>query len=380
MNLYEVLNVSPNASQADIRKKYLELVIKVHPDKHAQTDVKKTITAMEFDFHELQLAWKTLANPARRFLYDISTFGQSQLHPEQDESFLIQLRMTEAAREVERMSSSFQRLLSRESSSPKGLIVTLALYGSYEELLKASRRPLEPPIGLSRVVDVLIPVQCLVEVHKLILPGGKTRTKADLPGFYSPILPSEDIEAGLLIRYTFSGKMHQVIALDEDPVWMPKKSHVVNTDALAFGGGENIDISGAGITRRSNGPLSPGSQQQRQQQQQPGATKGSPTRQTANPDVPRDRSSSSSGFLPQSSFRIASPLLKFALQAASACVTVPAQWAHAVLMPHLSSSALSQMSPFFLFAACAIALSTAMSPGKTVMKVEVFSIKKLARV
>jgi len=345
MNFYEVLSVSPNASQAEIRKKYLELVIKVHPDKHVQAEVKNTVNSMEYDFHELQLAWKTLANPARRFLYDINTFGKSQLHPEQDESFLIQLRMTEAAREVERMSTSFRRLLARESSSPKGLIVTLALYGSYDELLKASRKPLVTPIGLSRVVDVLIPVQCLIEVHKLILPGGKSRTKSDLPGFYNPIFPSEDIEAGLLIRYTFSGRMHQVLALDEEALWMPKKSHVVNIDALGPGG-ETIDTARA----PSPSPV---------------------TRQATRRDV---QAATATATTPSSS---SSAALKLALQAASNCLIVPMQWAHKSIGPHLSSSALSQMSPFIIFAACAICVSTALGHSEKHggMKLETWSKK-----
>lgn len=314
MNFYELLSITPRASRDEIRKRYLELVIQVHPDKRAHADVRNIITAMKFDFHELQRAWKTLKNPARRFEYDMEIFGQSLLHPDKDESFLIHLRMTEAAAAVERMSTRYQRLLLYEVGAPKGLIVTLALYAPYEELLKASKRPLEPPIGLSKAVDVLIPVQCLVEQHKIIVGGGKTCTKADITGFYSPILPSENIEMGLLIRYTFSGKVHQAIVRDDEPLWIPKKTHVVDISALGPGG-ENI-YSGA---RAGSSP----------------------------PSSCKDRTTSSE--LPASR---SLPMLKHALEAATKCVSIPMQWAHTLVMPHLPSSALSHMGPLFLLTAC----------------------------
>jgi len=353
MNFYQLFSVSPSAPRDEIRKKYLELVIKVHPDKREQENVKNILTAMEFDFYELQRAWKTLKNPARRFEYDLQTFGHSELHPNKDESFLIHLRKTDSAAAIERLSTKYQRLVLHEVGAPKGLILTLAFYGPYEELHRASRKPLENPVDLSRSVDVLIPLQCAVEGHKLIMSGGKTSTKSNIPGFYSPILPSETIQMGLLVRYTFSGKVHQAIVLDEEPVWIPKKTHLVNINALGPGG-ELLECD-AGL---GDGAACPA--------QSPRGVHRSSRRHTGNRSFPEDdvcaaptptappypsTSSSSSSFL---------PILKYALQAATACLSLPYQWAahgDSTWSHRLASSALSShMGPLVLLAACALCL------------------------
>eukprot|EP00397_Hematodinium_sp_SG-2012_P052983 GEMP01062988.1.p1 GENE.GEMP01062988.1~~GEMP01062988.1.p1 ORF type:complete len:329 (+),score=39.69 GEMP01062988.1:121-1107(+) len=232
MNHYEVLDVSPHATQNEIRRRYLALMLLLHPDKNPEQKAPADtgLSGREIQFHEVQEACRTLGNPARRFLYDIRTLGQSQVYPEHDESFFVQLRMTEAIREVERMAAVHQKILAREMQR-SGIIVTLALYGAYEKLVIASKRPLDPLMGMSTVVDVTIPVQCLVDHAKIIITGGKTKSKADLPGFYSPILPSEDIETGLLVRYTFHKVLHQVVSRDCEAIFIPKKSQIVDLTA-----------------------------------------------------------------------------------------------------------------------------------------------------
>jgi curved DNA-binding protein CbpA len=58
-DLYDVLGVSRNASQEEIKTRYNELVLVYHPDKGG--DVKK--------FNELQVAYKVLSNEQSRELY-----------------------------------------------------------------------------------------------------------------------------------------------------------------------------------------------------------------------------------------------------------------------------------------------------------------------
>jgi len=247
MNHYEVLGASPLATQADLRKRYLELMLKLHPDKKTQQTQSSMLCSEDIQFHNVQLAWRTLSNPSRRFLYDIRTLGKSELYPDQDETFLIQLRMTEAVREVERLGPVNQKILTREMQR-KGMIVTMALYGSYENLSNASKRPLETPMGLSKVVDVTIPVQCLVECGRIIISGGSTKSKSDLPGFYSPILPSENVPAGILIRYTFKDVLHQVFAADSESIFIPKKSQVVDIERAVLE--EELGVRELGIAKR----------------------------------------------------------------------------------------------------------------------------------
>lgn len=361
MNFYQLFSVSPSAPRDEIRKKYLELVIKVHPDKREQENVKNIFAAVEFDFYELQRAWKTLKNPARRFEYDLQTFGHSELHPNKDESFLIHLRKTDSAAAIERLSTKYQRMVLNEVGAPKGLIVTLAYYGPYEELHRASRKPLENPVDLSRSVDVLIALQCLVDKHKLIMTGGKTSTKSDIPGFYSPILPSESIQMGLLVRYTFSGKVHQAIVLDEEPVWIPKKTHLVNIHALGPGG-ELLEC-GAGPGDGAACPTQPPRGVHRSSRRHSGNGALPPEDDVCaapTPTAPPHPSTSSSS----SSSSSFSPILKYTLQAATACLSFPYQWAaHADgdddprWSHRLASSALSShMGPLVLLAACALCL------------------------
>ena len=61
---YEVLNVSKNASQTDIKKAYRKLAIKYHPDKNP--DNKEA----EAKFKESAEAYEILSNSQKREQYD----------------------------------------------------------------------------------------------------------------------------------------------------------------------------------------------------------------------------------------------------------------------------------------------------------------------
>ena len=62
MDLYKILEVRKNASPKSIKKAYHEKVLKYHPDKNQNTDIKK--------FHEIQTAYEILIDEEKRNKYD----------------------------------------------------------------------------------------------------------------------------------------------------------------------------------------------------------------------------------------------------------------------------------------------------------------------
>jgi hypothetical protein len=62
MDLYEILEIKPNASEIEIKKTYLRLVKQYHPDKN------KSPNAVEH-FHKIQSAYEILINPITRQEY-----------------------------------------------------------------------------------------------------------------------------------------------------------------------------------------------------------------------------------------------------------------------------------------------------------------------
>uniref|UniRef100_A0A672ZJJ6 DnaJ (Hsp40) homolog, subfamily C, member 11b n=1 Tax=Sphaeramia orbicularis TaxID=375764 RepID=A0A672ZJJ6_9TELE len=69
----------------------------------------------------------------------------------------------------------------------------------------------------AKVIDVTVPLQCLVKDSKLILTEA---SKAGLPGFYDPCVGEEK---SLKLLYQFRGVMHQVISADTEPLRIPKQ-------------------------------------------------------------------------------------------------------------------------------------------------------------
>lgn len=72
-DLYEVLGVSRDASQEEIRKAYRRLARQYHPDVSAEPDA-------EHRFKEIALAYETLSDPAKRRQYDL--FGGEGFTPD----------------------------------------------------------------------------------------------------------------------------------------------------------------------------------------------------------------------------------------------------------------------------------------------------------
>ena len=75
------------------------------------------------------------------------------------------------------------------------------------------------------VINVTIPVQCLVEESsRIILYEG---SKSGLAGFYDPCSDDgDDLDMKhLLIRYSYQGKLHQVLIKDREQLRCPRSTH-----------------------------------------------------------------------------------------------------------------------------------------------------------
>jgi len=67
-NFYEILGVRPRAEQQEIRKAYLRLSRKVHPDKQSTEEERKLATEI---FIRLKDAYDVLYDPEQRKRYDV---------------------------------------------------------------------------------------------------------------------------------------------------------------------------------------------------------------------------------------------------------------------------------------------------------------------
>ena len=71
------------------------------------------------------------------------------------------------------------------------------------------------------VINVTIPVQCLVEESsRIILYEG---SKSGLAGFFDPC-PEND-RRHFLIRYSYQGKIHQALIKDQEQLRCPRSTH-----------------------------------------------------------------------------------------------------------------------------------------------------------
>ncbi|XP_024863095.1 dnaJ homolog subfamily C member 11 isoform X2 [Kryptolebias marmoratus] len=117
----------------------------------------------------------------------------------------------EAESAVLLMQESVRRIIEAEESK-MGLIILNAWYGKF--VSDTSQKQ-----DKAKVIDVTVPLQCLVKDSKLILTEA---SKAGLPGFYDPCVGEEK---SLKLLYQFRGVMHQVISADTEPLRIPKQSH-----------------------------------------------------------------------------------------------------------------------------------------------------------
>ncbi|KAG8568614.1 hypothetical protein GDO81_014075 [Engystomops pustulosus] len=122
----------------------------------------------------------------------------------------------EAEAAVRLMQESVRRIIEAEEAR-MGLIILNAWYGKF--VTDNSRRNEKV-----KVIDVTVPLQCLVKDSKLILTEA---SKAGLPGFYDPCIGEDK---SLKILYQFRGVLHQVMSGDNEALRIPKQSHKIDAD------------------------------------------------------------------------------------------------------------------------------------------------------
>uniref|UniRef100_A0A672QS27 DnaJ homolog subfamily C member 11 n=1 Tax=Sinocyclocheilus grahami TaxID=75366 RepID=A0A672QS27_SINGR len=118
-------------------------------------------------------------------------------------------RKQEAEAAVLLMQESVKRIIDAEESK-MGLIILNAWYGKFVSDNSQKHES-------AKVIDVTVPLQCLVKDSKLILTEA---SKAGLPGFYDPCVGEEK---SLKLLYQFRGAMHQVLSGDTEPLKIPKQ-------------------------------------------------------------------------------------------------------------------------------------------------------------
>ncbi|XP_067095977.1 dnaJ homolog subfamily C member 11a [Osmerus mordax] len=128
----------------------------------------------------------------------------------------ISKKRQEAESAVLLMQESVRRIIETEESR-LGLIILNAWYGKF--VTDNSRRH-----ERAKVIDVTVPLQCLVKDSKLILTEA---IKSGLPGFYDPCVGEEK---SLKVLYQFRGVMHQVLSGDMEALRIPKQSHRIDAD------------------------------------------------------------------------------------------------------------------------------------------------------
>uniref|UniRef100_A0A7N8X4B4 DnaJ homolog subfamily C member 11 n=1 Tax=Mastacembelus armatus TaxID=205130 RepID=A0A7N8X4B4_9TELE len=128
----------------------------------------------------------------------------------------ISLKIKDLEKQRESSASNIAKK-KQEAEASVSLIILNAWYGKF--VTDNSRKH-----ERAKVIDVTVPLQCLVKDSKLILTEA---TKSGLPGFYDPCVGEEK---SLKVLYQFRGVMHQVLSGDTEPLRIPKQSHRIDAD------------------------------------------------------------------------------------------------------------------------------------------------------
>ncbi|XP_054274989.1 dnaJ homolog subfamily C member 11 [Macrosteles quadrilineatus] len=118
----------------------------------------------------------------------------------------------EAMAAVNLMGVTFSRIRATEEAN-KGVVIVKALYGRLTTLTEGERNVKED------LIDVTIPVQCLVKDAVLVLHDA---SKSQLPGFYDPCVGEDK---GLYIQYLFHSHVSEVLCSDTEALRIPKLAH-----------------------------------------------------------------------------------------------------------------------------------------------------------
>ncbi|CAH2034852.1 unnamed protein product, partial [Iphiclides podalirius] len=128
---------------------------------------------------------------------------------------------------VELMRETYSRIRGDEEKK-KGLVIVRAVYGKLpagadshevnaEEAGDGTQT--ETASAYSEVIDVTIPIQCLVKGSRLELLEA---SKSELPGFYDPCVGDDK---HLTIHYSFHNNPYCCTIADKQPVVLPRNNH-----------------------------------------------------------------------------------------------------------------------------------------------------------
>ncbi|XP_052873163.1 dnaJ homolog subfamily C member 11 [Anopheles cruzii] len=133
-------------------------------------------------------------------------------------------RMAEKRREAESaialMGALYGRICKEERKSD-GLLIVSALYGKFNDAENVTLEETDEMGFISHnpfVIDVRIPLQCLVKDSQLTL---YTSSKSELPGFYDPCFGEEK---QLKIDYEYRNSAHSSVFGDAEEVHLPAVS------------------------------------------------------------------------------------------------------------------------------------------------------------
>lgn len=125
-------------------------------------------------------------------------------------------KKAEAEAAIALMHETYKKIATDERARG-GLVILSAMYGVLVQTQPAQPRSVE-----QEILDVTVPLQCLVRNSRLELHD---TSKVNISGFYDPA-PGED--KSLLIRYLFQDKEHQIIIDDMQAIQLPKSSKILD--------------------------------------------------------------------------------------------------------------------------------------------------------
>lgn len=121
----------------------------------------------------------------------------------------------EAKAAVDLMQAAYERVRLEEENK-NGLIILRAFYGKDADI---SARTFSKRVN---VIDVTVPLQCLVKDSTLVLHDN---SKSQLSGFYDPCVGEDKV---LFIQYLFHSHLCETTISDHKPLRIPKQSHRVD--------------------------------------------------------------------------------------------------------------------------------------------------------
>jgi len=177
-----------------------------HPDRnyHLPDEQRKQASLM---FNKYNKAYTTLIDPVTRACHDLQTQDYIDDGAYQR---IVELKKAETEKLLPLMEAAFCHKRECEASRSRGgLLIVSAQYGSFE------------PDG--EVIDVTVPVQCMVDNSRIILQ--KDASYSWEQGFYDPC---PFVDKQLYIQYLFLGEEHEVVFEDGAPpevILCPLETH-----------------------------------------------------------------------------------------------------------------------------------------------------------